>query len=337
MGEGKVALKEALYYETRPDGRVKCLLCPRGCVIGEDQMGVCRGRKNLGGTLYAINYEQTVSMAVDPIEKKPLYNFYPGTMILSVAPNGCNLACRFCQNWEISQQAAPTQRLSAERLVELARKYRSVGVAYTYTEPLVWYEYLLDACQAIREAGMVNVLVTNGYLNPEPLSQLLALIDALNIDIKSMDDSFYREYCRGTLEPVLRTAKLAKEMGCHVEITNLIIPTLNDSDEHIDRLIEWVAGELGVDTPVHFSRYFPCYQLTIPPTPTSTLQRAYDQARSHLRYVYVGNIFIEGASDTYCYHCNAVLIVRLGYETSLVGISDGHCRECGAKVEIVGL
>ena len=330
-------LREALFYETRPDGRVKCLLCPRGCVIGEGQTGVCRGRRNLGGTLYAINYGRTVSLAVDPIEKKPLYSFYPGTMILSIAPNGCNLACRFCQNWEISQRDAPTQQLGPEHLTELARKYRSVGVAYTYTEPLVWYEYLLDACQAIREAGMVNVLVTNGYINPEPLDRLLPLVDALNIDIKSMEETFYREYCKGSLEPVLHTAKAAKETGCHVEITNLIIPTLNDAEKTIDRLIDWVAEELGVDTPLHFSRYFPRYQLTIPPTPVSTLGWAYQRARTRLRYVYVGNVLIEGASDTYCYNCGAPLITRFGYQTSLIGIEDGHCRECGAKVEVVGL
>lgn len=330
-------MKGALFYEAQADGRVKCLLCPRGCVLKDGQAGVCMGRENIGGTLYATNYEQVVSMAVDPIEKKPLYNFHPGTMILSIAPNGCNLGCRFCQNWEISQQSMATRPLSVEGLVELARRYNSVGVAYTYTEPLIWYEYLLDSCQSIREAGMVNVLITNGYINEEPLRQLLPYVDALNIDVKSMSDFFYKEYCKGSnLEPVLRTVKMAKE-SCHVEVTNLIIPTLNDSDEDIERLIDWVVVELGADTPLHFSRYFPHYRFNLPPTPVSTLERAYNKAKERLYYVYLGNVLITGTSDTYCHNCESVLISRTGYTTVLVGLVNGRCRQCGTEVEIVGL
>lgn len=328
--------KEALYYERSSDGKLLCLLCPRGCVIGEGKIGACLGRKNEGGKLYATNYGLTVSMAVDPIEKKPLYNFYPGKTILSIAPNGCNFACSYCQNWEISQRTVPTRALSPRQAVEAALDSHSVGIAYTYTEPLVWYEYILDTGKLIHEAGLVNVLVTNGYINEEPLRKLLPLIDALNIDVKSMDDSFYRRHCKGHVEPVQRTARMAKESGCHVEITNLLIPTLNDSDENIENLVEWVA-DLGIDTPLHFSRYFPHYKCDLPPTPAETIRQAYQKAKDRLRYVYVGNISVEGASDTFCYACGSLLISRVGYSTRMTNLERGQCQRCGTPFDVVGV
>lgn len=327
---------EALYYEPKQDGTIQCLLCPRGCVIGPGKAGACQGRRNEGGTLYAVNYGRTVSVAVDPIEKKPLYHFYPGKPILSIAPNGCNLACAHCQNWEISQCEVPTRELTSEQVVEATRQAQAIGVAYTYTEPLIWYEYILDTGALLREAGFVNVLVTNGYINEEPLRQLLPLIDAMNIDVKSIEDSFYREQCKGRVEPVLRTARMAKESGCHVEITNLIIPTLNDDEETVDGLIDWVA-ELGVDIPLHFSRYFPQYKCDCPPTPAETMQRAYERATQRLRYVYVGNISVPGASDTLCPQCRSLLVSRLGYATRIHDLEDGRCRRCGTPSGIVGL
>lgn len=328
--------KEALFYKIRDDGKIECLLCPRGCSIAEGKVGACLGRENEGGKLYAINYGKTVSVAVDPIEKKPIYNFHPGKLILSIAPNGCNFACSYCQNWEISQKVVPTRELSPIQAVEAAQKYHSVGIAYTYTEPLVWYEYILDTGKLIHQAGMVNVLVTNGYIKEEPLRRVLPLIDAMNIDVKSMEDSFYRTHCKGRVGPVLRTARVAKESGCHVEITNLIIPALNDSDERIDGLIDWVA-ELGVDTPLHFSRYFPHYKCDLPATPAETLEKAYEKAKERLRYVYVGNISLPGASDTYCYNCGSVLISRAGYSPRIENLEEGRCRICGARSDIVGV
>lgn len=327
--------KEALYYETEKDGTIRCQLCPRGCVIGEGKVGACQGRKNEGGKLYAVNYGRTVSVAVDPVEKKPLYHFYPGRPILSIAPNGCNFACFYCQNWEISQCQVPTRELAPDQVVEATRRAQAVGVAFTYTEPLIWYEYLLDTGALLHEAGFVNVLVTNGYINEEPLRRLLPLVDALNIDIKSIDDAFYRTHCKAHVGPVLRTARMAKESGCHVEVTNLIIPTLNDDDETIEGLIQWVA-ELGVDTPLHFSRYFPHYHCDLPPTPTETMKRVYERARRHLPYVYVGNISIPEASDTHCPQCGSLLISRLGYSTRIDRLKDGRCQECGRPSDIVG-
>ena len=328
--------KEALFYTILGDGTVACLLCPRGCRIPDGKVGACLGRKNEGGILYATNFGKTVSVAIDPIEKKPLYNFYPGRHILSIAPNGCNLACSYCQNWEISQTVVPTKAFSPREAVETAQNVRSVGIAYTYTEPLIWYEYLLDTGRLLHDAGLVNVLVTNGYLNEEPLRELLPLIDAMNIDVKSMEDSFYRAQCKGHVEPVLRTARMAVESGCHVEITNLVIPTLNDSDEHIEALIEWVAG-LGVDTPLHFSRYFPHHTCDLPPTPARTLQRAYAKARERLRYAYVGNISLSGASNTYCHTCGSLLIARAGYSVRMENLDKGRCLTCGSPAHIVGV
>jgi pyruvate formate lyase activating enzyme len=328
--------KEALYYTVRDDGTIECLLCPRGCLIAQGKVGACLGRRNEGGRLYALNYGRTVSMAVDPLEKKPLYHFHPGKPILSIAPNGCNFSCSFCQNWEISQTVVPTRDLSPQDALDAARKNSSVGIAYTYTEPLVWYEYIRDTGTLIHEAGMVNVLVTNGYINEEPLRTLLPCIDAMNIDVKSMSDSFYRTHCKARLEPVLRTATVAKESGCHVEITNLLIPTLNDSDEDIERLITWVS-ELGVDTPLHFSRYFPQYRCDLPPTPAETLENAYTRAKNRLRYVFVGNISLPGTSDTYCYNCGALLISRAGYTIRIERLSQGRCTVCDTKADIVGV
>ena len=328
--------KEALFYTTADDGKMKCTLCPRGCLIAEGDVGACLGRKNESGKLFAINYGKTVSMAVDPIEKKPLYHFHPGKLILSIAPNGCNFNCSFCQNWEISQTVVPTRDLSPRQAVEAARRQHSVGIAYTYTEPLVWYEYILDTGSLIREAGMVNVLVTNGYINEEPLLKLLPHIDAMNIDIKSMDDSFYRTHCKGRIAPVLRTARMAKESGCHVEVTNLLIPGLNDSDENIGGFVDWVS-DLGVDTPLHFSRYFPHYKCDRPPTPAETLEKAYAHAKKYLRYVYVGNIALPGASNTYCFNCGVPVISRRGYSTDIEHLAGDRCAQCGVHLDLIGV
>ncbi len=326
--------KECLYYQKREDGKIKCLLCPVGCVIAEGKIGVCMGKENKDGVLYAINYGNVVSIAIDPIEKKPLYHFYPGTQILSTGPNGCNLKCDHCQNWSISQEKSYTEYVSPEKLVELAEKYNSVGIAYTYTEPLIWYEYIMDTAKIARKKNLKNVLVTNGYINEGPLAELLPLIDAMNVDVKSMEDDFYRKVCKGKVEPVLKTVELSVKNDVWVEITNLIIPTLNDKDEKIKKFVDWVAG-LNDLIPVHFSRYFPYYKSNLPPTPISTLKRAFDIAKEKLRYVYVGNAYIEGTSDTFCPECSNILVERSGYFTRVVGVKEGKCSSCGRKVDFI--
>jgi pyruvate formate lyase activating enzyme len=326
-------LREAEYWEHLEGQRVKCLLCPWFCKLQPGQAGVCMGRKNEDGKLIAVNYGQCTSMAMDPIEKKPLYHFFPGNQILSTAPNGCNLKCPFCQNAEISQGPVSTEYVAPRDLVDMALSHNSFGVCYTYSEPLIWYEYVLDTGTLARERGLKNVLVTNGMINEEPLRKVLPLIDAMNIDLKAMDGKFYKTIVKGNLDTVLNTIKISKS-SCHVEITNLVIPTLNDADEQIEALVDWVA-DLGVDTPLHFSRYFPHYKLTLDPTPVSTLVRAYEIAKKKLRYVYLGNVNLEHTSDTPCYNCGNMLVSRVGYHTKVTGIKNKKCTKCGVDVDFV--
>jgi pyruvate formate lyase activating enzyme len=328
-------LPEARHYRKNPDGSVTCQLCPRFCNIAPGKSGRCRARVNRGGMLVAGGYGRAVSVAMDPIEKKPLFHFYPGSQILSTGPNGCNLSCAFCQNWEISQSEQPTEYIEPKQLAELAARHDSIGVAYTYTEPLVWFEYLLDACAAVREKGLVNVLVTNGTINPEPLCELLPLVDAMNIDLKSMSPQFYKDVCGGDLKTVLGTIEAASR-SCHVELTNLVIPGLNDSPGDMEGLANWVA-ELDPLIPLHISRYFPRYRMEAPPTPEKTLKMFYDLARKSLKYVYLGNVQIKGTEDTYCPQCGRVVVERLGYRVRLTGLKDGNCMGCGRKADIVGL
>jgi pyruvate formate lyase activating enzyme len=295
---------------------------------------MCRVRRNVDGNLEASGYGLAVSLAMDPIEKKPLFHFYPGRQILSTGPNGCNLDCQFCQNWEISQGEIPTEYVEPQKLVSLASRNDSVGIAYTYTEPFVWFEYLLDVCRLAHDKGLVNVLVTNGTVNREPLEELLPLIDAMNIDLKSMDSGFYKKTCRGDLETVLDTIRTAHGR-CHIELTNLVIPGLNDSEKNFDDLIAFVKG---VDPliPLHISRYFPQYKTRIEPTPEKTLQGFYQKASGDLKYVYLGNISLPGTEDTRCPQCGNVIIERRGYRTSITGIKNNNCRKCGRKADIIG-
>jgi len=326
-------MKEARYYEKLDRNRVRCKLCPIECVIAEGKRGRCLGRENIEGRLYATNYGEVVSIADDPIEKKPLYHFHPGAHILSIAPNGCNLLCPFCQNWEISQKDFPTKYVSPEEMVKFAKKSGSLGIAYTYTEPLIWFEYLMDICPLVKKEGMVNVLITNGMINKEPLRELLPYIDAMNIDLKSIKEEFYRRVVKGDLNTV-KQAIIESKKSCHVEVTNLIIPSLNDSKEEIEELIEFVAG-VGRDIPLHFSRYFPNYKFNLPPTPSDTLIDAYKRGKEKLHYVYIGNLWVEGGDNTYCPVCGNLLVSRYYFTSRIEGIENGKCKRCGRKVDIV--
>jgi pyruvate formate lyase activating enzyme len=326
-------LHEARYWRQLDSGKVVCQLCPVGCKLADQQIGICFGRKHLNGKLYAINYGEVVSMALDPIEKKPLYHFHPGSQILSVGPNGCNLRCDNCQNWQISQEHQPTRMVSPEQLVRAAQDADSIGIAYTYSEPLIWYEYICDAAAISRELGLKTVLVTNGYINEKPFRELAPLIDAMNIDIKSLNPDFYRDICKGSLADVLRTVEIAASSGIHVEVTNLVITGLNDSDADLHALDDWLA-RLDRKIPLHFSRYFPQHKMDRPMTPVARLQYAYDIARAQLDYVYIGNIDLPGTNDTLCPQCGSLLITRLGYQTRIVGLTDSHCAHCQRKVDI---
>jgi pyruvate formate lyase activating enzyme len=312
---------------------VRCELCPNFCVVAPGRTGRCLGRQNAGGELVAFTYGEVVSMGVDPIEKKPLYHFHPGTSILSVATYGCNLACPFCQNCEISQRAAPTRYVPPEELVTTALESGSLGVAFTYTEPMIWFEYLTDAGRLLRQRGLKVVLVTNGMVNPEPLEELLPLVDAMNVDLKSIRPSFYYDYVKGSLEAVLNTIRRARQ-SCHLELTTLLIPGRNDSEEEIEELVDFTAG-LGRDTVLHFSRYFPRHKAEEPPTPVVRLVHAADIARRRLDYVYLGNVAIDRYRDTYCPKCGNLLVERSGYAGVVRGISCGKCSNCGRLSEVV--
>ncbi len=327
-------MTDAKYWRRLSDGRIACELCPQACVIPEGGHGVCLGRSNRDGILRAENFGQTVSVAMDPIEKKPLYHVCPGLSVLSIACNACNLRCDFCQNWSISQMRAQTTPLPPAELVKLALESRSFGVAYTYTEPLVWFEYLVQAGTLVRESGLKNILVTNGILNEAPLRELLPLIDAMNIDLKSMRESFYRDYCHiDGAAAVKRTIRLAAE-ACFVEVTNLIIPGLNDSDEDLRELTSFVA-DVNPLIPLHFSRYFPTYKMDIPATPVSTLVRAKEIAQERLQYVYLGNVQPTDDANTYCPDDGHLLVRRTGYRAEVVGIDGGCCSGCGRPADFL--
>ena len=333
-GQSGEQMTDARYWKKREDGRIACELCPQACVIPEGAHGVCLGRVNRDGRLLAGNFGQCVSVAMDPIEKKPLYHVCPGRSVLSIACNGCNLRCDFCQNWSISQALAETTALPPEELVGLAERSRSFGVAYTYTEPLVWFEYLLEAGALVREAGLKNILVTNGVLNEQPMRELLPLVDAMNVDLKSMDASFYRDYCHvDGAEAVRRTVELAND-ACFVEVTNLIIPGLNDSDDDLRALVAFIAG-VNPAIPLHFSRYFPTHKMDIAPTPVATLERAKQIARERLDYVYLGNVQLEDDANTYCPDDGHLLVRRTGYSTEVVGIEGGKCGGCGRTADFL--
>ncbi|MEO0019050.1 MAG: AmmeMemoRadiSam system radical SAM enzyme [candidate division WOR-3 bacterium] len=325
--------KRALWTE-KENGRVRCLLCPNRCLVAPGKTGRCLGRKNIDGELFAVNYGEVVSMAVDPIEKKPLYHFYPGEEIFSVATYGCNLLCPFCQNWEISQNRAPSKYIAPEELVRIVKDYGLKLIAYTYSEPLVWYEYLLDAGRLMHNAGIKNVLVTNGMINPEPLNELLPLIDAMNIDLKSIREGFYRDYVKGDLGAVLETIKTAKGR-CHIELTTLLIPGRNDSDEELEELTDFVS-QLGKDTVLHFSRFFPRHKAEEPMTPLATLERAAEIAKRKLYYVYLGNVQAPPKyRDTFCPECGTVLVERSGYQGRVVNVKEGRCGVCGRRADLV--
>jgi pyruvate formate lyase activating enzyme len=319
---------------------VQCELCPKGCLIRPGQSGECRVRVNREGRLLAVTYGYPCAVHVDPVEKKPLFHFLPGSGILSLATVGCNLHCKNCQNWEISQanpEDVPAEELAPDEIAGLARQAGCPSIAYTYTEPLVYYEYTLDSCRRTREEGLRNVLVTAGYINEAPWRKLCQYVDAANIDLKALSDRFYRDICGATLKPVLRALMLAKAWGVHVEVTNLLIPTLNDSDAMLRDVCRWIAENLGRETPLHFSRFFPQYQMqNLPPTPAATLDRAREIARSEgLQFVYIGNLLHPDAENTLCPGCGRLLIARYRYtirENCLVG---NRCPGC--QREIYGL
>lgn len=327
-------IKEADYYDTLDQGVVRCRLCPADCRLREGSYGICQSRKNQNGQLITENYGELVTLALDPIEKKPLYHFYPGSMILSTGANGCNLKCEHCQNWTISQQKVNTKFYSPQDLVATAQTNDSIGIAFTYTEPFIWYEYIMDCAPLLKEAGLKTVLVSNGYINPEPLEKIIGYIDAINVDLKGIQPEFYKKICHGQIEPILDNLKYISKSSTHLEITNLIIPGLNDSEGDLNDLVDFIA-DLDDMIPLHFSAYHPDYKMDIPQTEPTTLLLAHRIAAKKLKYVYLGNLHMEGMTDTVCPGCGTILIERAGFEPHLSSLERGKCSNCGFLTGII--
>jgi pyruvate formate lyase activating enzyme len=321
---------DAAHAERLDHDTVVCQLCPAECRLTPGKHGICRSRYNDAGRLVTDNYGELASLAIDPIEKKPLYHFYPGSRILSIGPNCCNLGCLHCQNWNISQKVAPTAYTSPEKLLSLAVIDPALGVAFTYAEPIVWFEYIRDVAPLLRAAGQKVVLVTNGYINPAPLEQLLPLVDAMNIDLKGIRPEFYALICKGKLDPVKETIRRVAASPVHLELTNLIIPGENDSEPELEQLVAFVAA-LSDRIPLHFSAYHPAYRMDHPATPESTIIRARQIGRQALKYVYTGNILSDEGADTACPGCGNPLVLRRGYRTTIAGLIGSRCARCGEE------
>lgn len=328
-------LREAVFYEKLENGGIKCLLCPHACKIMPGKTGWCRVRKNSGARLVSLSYGRLAALALDPIEKKPLYHFFPGKNILSAGSFGCNLSCAFCQNYHLAHGEPPLYEIMPQELLQLALEERSrdsVGLAFTYNEPLISYEYVMDTAELIKSRGLKTVLVTNGYIDKKAFKKLLPFIDALNIDIKAFNDEFYRRYCRGDLKTVLDNVELAAAYA-HIEITTLVIPGENDDRREIKGLACFLSN-LSPDIPLHFSRYYPAYKFSLPPTPEPVLRELKDIACDCLHFVYLGNLPGE-ANDTICLNCKKVIIKRNLYQVSLSGIKEGKCSFCGSEISYI--
>jgi len=332
-GEG-AALEQGFEH---PEGLVKCVLCAHECAIEVGQRGRCRVRENVDGRLRTLVYGRPASIHVDPIEKKPFYHFLPGASAYSLSTAGCPLRCKFCQNWEISQ-ASPedfdVSGVSPEQIVLAAEKQQAPVIAFTYNEPTVFFEYMVDIAHEGKPQGLRHVLISCGFMNPEPLDELCQTFDAIKVDLKGFSEEFYHEVCSAELKPVLRTIKAIANSGTHLEIVNLVVPTLNDSETDLTGLCNWVAGEVGPDVPVHFTRFHPDYRLlNLPPTPVSTLERAREIALSYgLHYPYVGNVPGHAGNHTYCPSCGKMIIERMGFSVTSIYLKDGKCEFCQTPI-----
>jgi len=332
--------KEALLYD-KLNGNVNCHVCARTCIIAPKKRGFCQTRENMDGKLYTLIYAATSSVAVDPIEKKPLFHFYPGSTVFSLGTVGCNFRCKHCQNWTISQttlEEASTREILPEEAIRLTKEYGCKSIAWTYNEPTIWLEYTYDTAKLAKKEDIKTVYVTNGYMTEDSFELMEPYLDAANIDLKGMSDKFYKELCSARLQPVLDTIKRMYENKIHIEITNLIIPGYNDSKELIRDLVKFMVDEVGVEVPLHFTRFFPYYKLDhLEATPVETLQKAQKIAKeAGMRYVYVGNVPSGTGENTYCYECGELLIERDGFKISKNNLKKNKkCPNCGAGIDIV--
>ena len=328
---------EAKWYEKIPHKRVKCTLCPRECVVDDRERGYCGVRENWEGIYYTLVHSKPCTYHNDPIEKKPLYHFLPGTNAFSIATVGCNVDCQFCQNWQISQirpEQADNLDLTPAKIADMAKRSGSPTIAYTYTEPVVFAEYVYDCAVAAHAAGIKSVMISNGYIQEQPMRDLAGVLDAVKIDLKAFTQKYYRDIVMGELKPVLDTLVLLKKLDIWTEIVYLVVPTLNDGDKEFRELSKWVMTDLGKDVPIHFTRYHPQYKLqNLPPTPVKTLERAREIALSEgIRFVYVGNVPTHPGEHTYCPGCHELIIKRRGFWILENKIESGKCPQCGTHI-----
>jgi pyruvate formate lyase activating enzyme len=337
-------MKEAMFYTPLPEGEVRCNLCNHRCKIKEGKRGICGVRENRDGKLYSLVYGKVVAEHIDPIEKKPFFHFLPGSRAFSIGTVGCNFHCKHCQNFDISQHPQEHkgeiigQGRTPKQIVTSAKAAGCETIAYTYTEPSIFYEFSYDIALLARKEGIKNVFVSNGYISSEAARQLAPYLDAINVDLKAFTDKFYKTVCGARLKPVLKTIQLMKELGVWVEVTTLIIPALNDGDQELRDIARFVKG-VGSEVPWHVSQFYPAYKIVDrPPTPVATLRRAREIGMEEgLRYVYEGNVPGEGGENTYCYTCGSLLIERYGFGLRQNRIEEGKCPECGASIDGVGM
>ncbi len=333
-------LNQAVLWEPAENKKTQCFLCAHRCLIADGKIGRCAVRKNIGGVLYSLNYDKVCSANPDPIEKKPLFHFQPGTSSFSIATMGCNFRCDFCQNWQISQAVVETgdidgQAITPESIVNAAVRYGCKSIAYTYTEPTVFMELCADCGRLAKQHGLTNVFVSNGYQTKEAIDFAAEWLDGINVDLKAFSEDYYSRLCKAKLQPVLDTIEyVAKNTNIWIEITTLLLPEENDSDEELKRLADFIATRAGPDVPWHISRFYPQYKHTDSvPTPPESLQRAYEIGKqAGLHYVYLGNVPGSKTESTYCYKCGKLLIERTGYRIAANHIKDSCCPDCGAKI-----
>ncbi len=332
--------KEAILYE-KIGKSLNCKICERRCLISEGKKGFCNMRENVEGMLYTLNYAAASSIAVDPIEKKPLFHFYPGSTVLSLGSVGCNFRCKQCQNWNISQaelENSSLREITPDDAVELALNYNCKSIAWTYNEPTMWLEYTIDSAVLAKKAGLKTVYVTNGYMTEESLEKIGPHLDAANVDLKGMSEQFYKELCDAKMQPVLDNIKRIYDKKIHMEVTNLMIPGYNNSEDDIKALVNFIVDEVGVDVPIHFTKFFPYYQLRhVPPTGVADLEKAYKIAKyAGMKYVYLGNVPSGTGENTYCYSCGDLLVEREGFQIITDNLKNSaKCPNCGIDIDII--
>ncbi len=320
----------------KTNSKIECLLCPHNCKLGKDSIGICGVRKNNGKEIELLTYGVISGYALDPVEKKPLYHFYPGTNILSIGSYGCNMRCDFCQNYNISQETLDSfsRKTDPHKIVRDALSLsNNIGIAFTYNEPVIWYEFIADVAREARKEGLKTVMVTNGYVNSEPLDEIISFTDAFNVDLKAFNNQFYRKLTGANLEPVKESLKQIALSDRHLEITTLVIPGWNDDEKEMESQAEWIAVELGKEIPFHLSRYFPMYKRNDPSTSAETLRKLASVASEYLDYVYIGNTNSDTGQNTYCPGCGKIITNRSRYNIMHQNIDrEGKCTECGKKI-----